>query len=191
VFPPRTEPGSQEAASGRLALSLVQAMTDVALFLLDRDGLIVSWNPGAEQITGWREDEVLGRHFSIFYPEEEARSGAAERQLALVRETGRLEDGGTRVRKDGTRFTANLIVTAVRGPGGELEGYAKIMRDVTERLAFEDALRAREAHLTSILETVPDAMIVIDEHATIQSFSSAAVRQFGYEPAEERQPADA
>ncbi len=178
------EPSWQEPASGRLALSLIHAMTDVALFLLDGNGVIVSWNPGAEQITGWREDEALGQHVSILYPAEDVRAGAAERQLALVRETGRLEDRGDRVRKDGTRFAANVIVTAVHGPNGEIENYAKIMRDVSERLASEEALKAREAHLTSILETVPDAMIVIDEGAIIQSFSTTAVRQFGYQPAE-------
>src|SRR3712207_5840278 len=154
VLQPSAEPRLREPSSPsseRMALSLIQAMTDVALFLLDRDGMIASWNPGAEQITGWPEVEALGQHIAILYPPEEARTGAAERQLALVRETGRVEVGGTRVRRDGTRFAANVIVTAVRGPNGEIEGYAKIMRDVGERLASEEALKAREAHLTSIL----------------------------------------
>ncbi len=163
---------------------LLDAITDVGLIVLDCDGRITTWNRGAEHITGWSEDEVMGRHFSIFYPPEAAQAGLPERELAAVRATGRYEEQGVRVRKDGTRYLASVTVTRVQDHAGTVHGFAKMIRDVTERLSAEEALRAREAHLTSILETVPDAMIVIDEAGLIQSFSTTAVRQFGYHPDE-------
>jgi two-component system sensor kinase FixL len=167
-----------------MAELLLDAVTEVALVVLDPDGRITGWNAGAEHISGFREEEVLGEHFSIFYPQEDIADGKPVRELAAVRETGRDQEQGTRLRKDGSRYIANVVVTPLRDETGEIQGFAKVVRDVTERVAAEEALRAREAHLRSILETVPDAMIVIDEQARIQSFSAAAVRQFGYEPGE-------
>jgi two-component system sensor kinase FixL len=167
-----------------MAELLLDAVTEVALVVLDPDGQITGWNAGAEHISGFREEEVLGEHFSIFYPPEDIADGKPVRELAAVRETGRYQEQGARLRKDGSRYIANVVVTPLRDETGEIQGFAKVVRDVTERVAAEEALRAREAHLRSILETVPDAMIVIDEQARIQSFSAAAVRQFGYEPSE-------
>jgi two-component system, LuxR family, sensor kinase FixL len=182
-LPPVTEAAAKP--SDRVAAELLlDAVTDIALIVLDCEGRITSWNPGAEHISGWREDDVLGRHFSIFYPPEDVAAGKPARELAAVREAGRYVEQGTRVRRDGSRYVASVTVTPLRDEAGHLQGFAKVVRDVTERIAAEDALRAREAHLRSILETVPDAMIVIDEQARIQSFSTTAVRQFGYEPAE-------
>ena len=83
---------------------LIEAVTDTALLVLDLDGLITSWNPGAEHISGWREDEILGRHFSIFYPPEDVAAGRPERELSTVRETGRYQEQGVRLRKDGSRY---------------------------------------------------------------------------------------
>jgi two-component system, LuxR family, sensor kinase FixL len=163
---------------------LIHSVTDIALLVLDPDGRIMSWNAGAEHISGWREDEILGRHFSIFYPPADVAAGKPERELAIVREAGRFEEQGIRVRKDGTKFVANVTVTPLRDETGGIKGFAKVTRDITERVAAEHALRAREAHLRSILETIPDAMIVIDEQGLIQSFSATAVRQFGYQPAD-------
>src|SRR5262249_20590807 len=100
------------------------------------------------------------------------------------REKGRFETQGLRVRKDGSTLVAQVTMTALRDETGQLRGYAKVTRDITERVAAEDALRAREAHLRSILETVPDAMVVIDEAAQIQSFSAAARRLFGFDDEE-------
>jgi two-component system, LuxR family, sensor kinase FixL len=167
---------------GSSAELLIDAVTDIALVVLDPEGRITSWNPGAQHITGWREREVLGRHFSIFHAPEDLAAGKPERELAIVRETGRFEEQAVRLRKDGARYMANVTLTPLRDATGRIRGFAKVTRDMTERIAAEEALRAREAHLRSILETVPDAMVVIDEQALIQSFSAAAERLFGYRP---------
>ncbi|HEX2552705.1 MAG TPA: PAS domain S-box protein [Microvirga sp.] len=159
---------------------LVDAVTDFAIIMLDRDGRITSWNAGAERITGWSADEIAGRHFSVFYPEDGVMAGKPERELELVRETGRYEEQGLRLRRDGSAFMAHVTMTPLKDAAGALKGYAKVTRDITERVAADEALRASEAHLRSILETVPDAMIVIDEAARIQSFSATAERLFGY-----------
>jgi two-component system sensor kinase FixL len=163
---------------------LVDAVTDYAICMLDTEGRIISWNTGAEQIGGWRRDEILGRHFSIFHPTDALASGRTEKELEIARETGRFEEQGVRLRKDGTSFIAHVSLTPLKSESGELLGYAQVTRDITERVAAEEALRTREAHLRSILETVPDAMIVIDEQARIQFFSAAAERLFGYDASE-------
>lgn len=160
---------------------LVDAVTDYAIFMLDPEGRIISWNAGAEHIEGWHKDEILGQHFSLFYLPEDLGNGKPERELEIARETGRYEEQGKRIRKDGSVFIAHVTVTPLRDETGLLLGFAKVTRNITERVAAEEALKAREAHLRSILETVPDAMIVIDEQACIQSFSTAAERLFGYE----------
>ncbi|WP_262268375.1 PAS domain-containing sensor histidine kinase [Microvirga yunnanensis] len=163
---------------------LIDAIGDIALVVLDPDGWITGWNAGAEQIAGWHEDEVLGRHFSMLFLPEEVADGKPARVLALARETGRYREEGLRLRKDGSRYVAHVTVTPLWDEAGTMVGYARVVRDITERVAAEEALRSREAHLRLILETVPDAMVVIDEQAVIQSFSTAAVRLFGYEPGE-------
>jgi two-component system sensor kinase FixL len=183
-LPPSAEAPVTSHAQQVPAELLLDAVTDIALVVLDCDGRVTRWNTGAERISGWPEEEILGRHFSVFYPPEDVAAGRPDRELAIVREKGRYEEQGVRVRKDGTRYVANVTVTPLRDGSGRLQGFAKVVRDVTERIASEEALRTREAHLRSILETVPDAMIVIDEQARIQSFSATAVRQFGYDPAE-------
>jgi two-component system sensor kinase FixL len=137
---------------------LIDAVTDIALLMLDSEGRITSWNPGAQRISGWRESEVLGRHFSIFYTPEDIAAGKPERELASVRETGRFEEQAVRLRKDGTRYMANVTVTPLRDETGQIRGFAKVARDITERIAAEEALRAREAHLRSILATVRGLM---------------------------------
>lgn len=163
---------------------LLGAITDIGIFVLDTEGRVASWNPGAERIVGWRAAEILGRHFSVFYTPEDVAAGKPARELALVQETGRFQEEGLRVRKDGTRFMAQVTITPLKDAAGSLLGYAKVTRDISERAAADEALKAREAHLLSILETVPDAMIVIDEQGRIHSFSKAAERLFGYTPAE-------
>lgn len=163
---------------------LIDAVTDIGLLVLDRNGRVTSWNAGAEQITGWRGDEALGQHLSIFRTPEDLAAGKLERALAIANEAGRHEEQGVRLRKDGSSYMARVTLTPLRDASGAIQSYAKVLRDVTERLAAEDTLRAREAHLRSILDSIPDAMIVINERARIQSFSTAAVRQFGYAPEE-------
>jgi PAS domain S-box-containing protein len=127
---------------------LIENVPDYALFALDPAGCVTTWNSGAERIHGYTTDEVTGRHCAIFYPAEEVRVGKPARDLAIATERGRIEDEGWRVRKDGTRFWANVIVTALRNPAGELVGFAKIARDVSERKRLEQTLaQARDEAL--------------------------------------------
>jgi PAS domain S-box-containing protein len=121
--------------------SLVTSVADYAIFLLDLDGRIASWNVGAERLKGYTVDEIIGRHLSTFYTEEDRSAGVPERALQVARDVGRWESEGWRVRKDGTRFWANVVITALRHDDGELWGYAKVTRDLTERKRNEDALR--------------------------------------------------
>jgi PAS domain S-box-containing protein len=112
---------------------LVEAVSDYAIFLLDPGGYIVSWNLGAERIKGYRADEALGRHFRMFYPAEARDSGHPEEELVLAARDGRYEEEGWRIRKDGSRFWSNVVITALRDRSGELIGYAKVTRDISER----------------------------------------------------------
>src|SRR3954451_8046412 len=111
---------------------LIEAVTDYAIYLLDRDGRIASWNSGAQRIKGYTADEILGEHFSRFYTEEDRRLGTPERALKTAADVGRFESDGWRLRKDGSRFFANAVIDAVRDDTGELIGFAKITRDITE-----------------------------------------------------------
>jgi PAS domain S-box-containing protein len=117
---------------------LVEAVKDYAIFMLDPSGRVVTWNAGAQRIKGYEAREILGHHFSEFYSEEEVRSGKCERELEDAARDGRFEDEGWRIRKDGTKFWANVVITALRTETGELVGYAKVTRDLTERRRLEE-----------------------------------------------------
>ena len=116
---------------------LVDQVTDYAIFMLDPHGFVRTWNRGAERIKGWRAAEIVGQHFSRFYPEADARAGKPARALAAAAASGRFEEEGLRVRKDGSTFVADVVITALRDGRGELRGFAKVTRDVTERLRAE------------------------------------------------------
>jgi PAS domain S-box-containing protein len=120
---------------------LVECVKDYAIFMLSPKGHILSWNQGAQRIKGYSYDEIVGRHFSLFYPPEDIQAGKPNRELEIAAEEGRFEDVGWRLRKDGSRFWANVIITALRDPAGELKGFAKVTRDITERKRAEDAIR--------------------------------------------------
>ncbi len=128
---------------------LVEGVRDYAIFMLDPDGRVVSWNPGAERIKGYTAPEIIGRHFSVFYPPEDVRAGKPAALLRAATERGSFEEEGWRVRRDGTRFLASVVLTALRDPSGTLTGYAKITRDLTDRQQAEETRRklglAREA----------------------------------------------
>jgi PAS domain S-box-containing protein len=116
---------------------LIQSVRDYAIFLLDPTGRVMTWNPGAERFNGYTTDEILGHHFSIFYPAEDVAAGKPAWELEVAAREGRLEDEGWRLRKDGTPFWSNVIITALRDPTGTLVGFAKVTRDLTERRAAE------------------------------------------------------
>lgn len=171
------------AVRDELAL-LIDGATNYAIYMLDPDGLVTIWNRGAERIKGWSAREVVGKNFAIFYPVDEVAAGKPERDLHRASTLGRFEEDGWRLRRDGSEFLASVTMTALRDPGGELRGFGKVVRDITDQKAAEAALERRESHLRSILETVPDAMIVIADDGTICSFSPAAERLFGYAEAD-------
>jgi PAS domain S-box-containing protein len=117
---------------------LVESVRDYAIFALDPGGYIISWNPGAERLKGYRADEIIGQHFSIFYPDEDNKRGKPPWELEVATAEGRIEDEGWRIRKDGTRFWANVVITALRDEHGTLLGFAKITRDLTERMEAQE-----------------------------------------------------
>jgi two-component system sensor kinase FixL len=181
---PIAPPADQHSLNGRTAELLVDAITDIALVVLDARGIIVSWNRGAELIYGWNRGEVVGKPATLLSISGGSSHDRLPQELQLVREKGRYEAQGLRSRKDASTFMARVTITPVGGADPASGGFAMVTRDITEWVTAEEALRTREAHLRSILETVPDAMVVIDEQALIQSFSATAVRLFGYEPDE-------
>lgn len=163
---------------------LLDGPTGYAIYMLDPEGRVTIWNKAAEQIKGWSAEEILGKHYSLFFPPEEAAAGRAAEDLARARELGRLDEERWRVRKDGSEFLAHVTITPLIDDRGELRGFGGVVRDVTEETATDQAILAREQHLQSILATVPDAMIIIDEQGRITSFSAAAEQVFGYSEAE-------
>lgn len=177
------EAETQSREAGHLAEELgllVDGARSNAIYMLDPQGHVTIWNSGAERLTGWREEEVLGKHFSLFFPEDAVAEGQPSSMVARAVAQGQLEEEGWRSRKDGSEFLASSTVTALRNGDGSLRGFSTVVSDVTQRRAGEEQLRARENLLSSVLSTVPDAMIVIDEHGIIMSFSSAAQVLFGY-----------
>jgi two-component system sensor kinase FixL len=162
--------------SSQLA-AMVQAIKDCAIYMMDPDGHVISWNHGAERIKGYSPDEIIGQHFSRFYTHEDQQRGIPLNALRQAANEGKFEQEGWHVRKDGSRFWAGTLIESIHEKDGKLIGFAKVTRDVTHK---------REAHLQAILATVPDAMVVIDESGIIQSFSATAERLFGF-PAQEIQ----
>ncbi|WP_433262289.1 PAS domain-containing sensor histidine kinase [Actinosynnema sp. CS-041913] len=158
---------------------LVEGVLDYAIFMLDPDGHIVSWNIGAERIKGYRSDEILGRHFSAFYPPEDIATGKPFRELEIAVAEGRLEDEGWRLRKDGTRFWANVVITALFGPDGGLRGFGKVTRDMTERRRAEQTLLERRRLVSHLVEAqeLERRRIAWDVHDdSIQSMVAVGMR---------------
>jgi PAS domain S-box-containing protein len=139
---------------------LVNSVQDYGIYMLDLDGNIKTWNAGAERIKGYTSDEVLGRHFSIFYPEEERRAGTPELALKQVVEKGRFQDEGWRMRKGGIRFWANVNITPLLDKEGKLKGFAKVIRDVTERKSTQESLQSTRDLLQAILDFAPVVIYV-------------------------------
>jgi PAS domain S-box-containing protein len=146
---------------------LVERVKDYAIFMLDPEGRIASWNSGAQQLKGYRADEIVGKHFSCFHPPEDIASGQPELALEIARAVGRHETEGWRVRKDGSRFLANVVITPLRADDGGLRGYAKVTRDITQSRRSEDALRHSETLLRSVLNTLPVGVWVMDREGKI------------------------
>jgi PAS domain S-box-containing protein len=121
---------------------LVESVKDYAIFMLDAGGYVTTWNAGAARIKGYTAEEIVGKHFSTFYPPDDVAAGKCEGELRVAASEGRFEDDGWRIRKDGSRFWANVIITPLRAPDGTLLGFAKVTRDLTERRQADENLRA-------------------------------------------------
>lgn len=159
---------------------LIDGATNYAIYMLDTDGCVTVWNRGAERIKGWTEAQIIGRNSSVFYTPEDLAAGKPRKDLHRANLEGRVEEDSWRVRKDGSEFLASVTITALRDDAGVLRGFGKVVRDITDQKATELGLARREEHLRSILATVPDAMIVMDERGIISSFSAAAEQLFVY-----------
>ena len=161
---------------------LVEGVKDHAIFMLAPDGTVASWNPGAERLKGYRAEEIVGQHFSRFYPPEDVRAGKPWRELSETAAEGRFEDEGWRLRKDGTRFWANVVVTALRDPTGHLHGFAKVTRDFSERWRHEEALRESEERLRRAQEIAHLGSWELDLERNSLSWSDEVYRIFGLVP---------
>ena len=177
---PRRDPGYSE----RLQL-LVEAVVDYGIFVLDPQGHVLTWNSGAEKLKGYTRDEIVGKHFSVFYPPEAVAAGWPAEELQRARQDGRFEDEGLRVRKDGSRFWANVVITALHDASGELSGFAKITRDLTERRRHEEQLRASEERLRLLIDSVQDyAIFMLDPDGTVRGWNPGAQAIKGYHAGE-------
>lgn len=169
---------------GRYRL-LLDAVTDYAIYMLDSEGMVTSWNTGAERFKGYRPHEIIGEHFSRFYTEEDRATGFPQRALDTAAREGKFEGEGWRVRNDGARFWAHVVIDPIRGSNGELLGYAKVTRDLTERKASEDALRRSQEQFRILVQGVTDyAIYMLDPKGNVVSWNAGAERIKGYSPEE-------
>jgi PAS domain S-box-containing protein len=168
-------------AGGSLYALLVDSVQDYAIFALDVHGNVMSWNRGAQRIKGYTRDEIVGKHFSIFYPPEDVARGKTTWELEVAKREGRFEDEDWRIRKDGSRFWANVVITALRDEHGVLMGFAKVTRDLTERKVTEEALRESEERFRLIVQTVRDyAIFMLDPEGRVATWNEGAARIKGY-----------
>lgn len=188
--PPATEPGTPaarqapaqaEANAADRFRTLVDTISDYAIFTLDATGHVTSWNAGAARIKGYRREEILGSHFSRFYTEEAKARDWPGTELRAAADLGRFEDEGWRVRKDGSRFWANVVITALRDLDGRLIGFGKVTRDMTEQRRAAEALRQSEETFRLLVESVKDyAICMLDPQGHVMSWNAGASYIKGY-----------
>ncbi|NLR97184.1 PAS domain S-box protein [Rhizobium sp. P38BS-XIX] len=175
----------ENANSDRRYRILVDAITDYAIYMLDTQGRVSSWNAGAQRFKGYTENEILGEHFSRFYTIEDKAAGVPAMALATAEEDGRFEAEGWRVRKDGERFWAHVIIDAIRDTQGQLVGFAKITRDLSERKVAEEVLKRSEEQFRLLVQGVTDyAIYMLDPNGLVSSWNAGAKRIKGYAPEE-------
>ncbi|MFL6755852.1 MAG: PAS domain S-box protein [Sphingomicrobium sp.] len=164
---------------------LVQSIVDYAIYLLDPVGNVTSWNAGAERIKGFQTQEIVGKHFSLFYTEEDRQAGMPAKVLETARREGKFEGEGWRVRKDGTRFWASVVVDRINDENGELIGFAKITRDMTEKREAQHALIEAEQRFRILVQGVTDyAIYMLDSDGKVTNWNAGAERIKGYSPDE-------
>ncbi|WP_158915852.1 PAS domain-containing sensor histidine kinase [Caulobacter sp. S45] len=176
--PPRTL--SDLAPSDRFQI-LIDAVKDYAIYLLDADGYVATWNTGAERFKGYTADEIIGQHFSVFYTDEDRTIGLPARALQTAASEGRFEAEGWRLRKDGTRFWTHVVIDPVIGEGGRVIGYAKVTRDITERRVVDEALVASEQRFRLLVQGVRDyAIYMLDPEGRVTNWNAGAQAIKGY-----------
>jgi PAS domain S-box-containing protein len=164
---------------------LAEQVKDYAVFLIDPEGRVMSWNAGAQLIKGYRAEEIIGQHFSIFYTEIEVRNSMPGHGLRIAATEGRFEDNNYRVRKDGSRFWANVVITALHDKDGKLVAFSKITRDLTERRRHDETLRQSEERFRLLIEGVLDyAIFMLDTDGKILTWNTGAERIKGYKSEE-------
>lgn len=164
---------------------LVEAVVDYAIYMIDPQGIVISWNAGARRFKGYQEAEILGAHFSCFYTPEDRQAGLPQRALNTALSEGRFEGEGWRVRKDGTRFWCHVVIDPIRDSNGQLLGFAKITRDLTERKIAEETLKQSEQQFRLLVQSVTDyAIYMLDPDGRVSSWNLGAQRIKGYLPQE-------
>ena len=180
----RERPDVPSPDDGRYRM-LIEAVTDYAIYMLDPEGYISSWNPGARRFKGYEESEILGEHFSRFYTEADRESGLPRRALEIAAREGKFEGEGWRCRKDGTRFWAYVVIDPIKDAAGNLIGFVKITRDLTERKLAEEALRKSEEQFRLLVQGVTDyAIYMLAPDGQVSSWNAGAERIKGYRPEE-------
>ena len=159
----------------------IEAVQDYAIFMLDPQGHVISWNAGAERINGYKASEILGAHFSCFYPQEDVESGKPKRLLEATIRNGRVQDEGWRVRKNGERFWADVLLTAIRNDAGNLVGIGKVTRDLTQQRLTANTLLQQKQRLHLFVQAVQDyALFMLDPEGNVSSWNLGAERISGY-----------
>lgn len=171
-------PLSLELGSEESFRLLVDSVRDYAIVMIDPNGRIVTWTRGAERIKGWTRDEIVGKDFSCFYPPESVERGQPQQELETASQEGRFEDEGWRVRKDGSRFWANVIITALRSPDGTLRGFAKVTRDLTERKQAEERIQQQSREIMELSTPVMQVWQGVVTAPLIGSLDSQRTQQF-------------
>lgn len=175
------EQSEHRTSTGSRFELLVQSVTDYAIYMLDVEGHVTSWNAGARRFKGYEAEEIIGQHFSRFYTAEERQREIPRIALETAEREGRFEAEGWRVRKDGTRFWANVVIDPIRDPVGNLIGFAKVTRDLTERRAAEEELRRSEQRFRLLVQGVTDyAIYLLDTTGLVSSWNAGAERFKGY-----------
>jgi PAS domain S-box-containing protein len=156
---------------------LIEAIVDYAIYMIDPDGLVASWNPGAARLKGYTADEIVGKPFASFFTPEDRAQGLPQRVLEVAARTGKYASEGWRVRKDGSRFWASAVVDAIKDPSGKVIGFAKITRDVTERRLADQQLLESERRYRRLVEAVVDyAIFQLDPNGIITTWNAGAQR---------------
>ena len=170
--------------NGELFRNLVEGVKDYALYMLDAQGRITTWNSGAERIEGYTAAEAVGQPIDLVFPQDEVMSGKPRQMLEHAVREGRYEEEGWRLRRDGTMRWMSVVITAIRDRAGALQGFVRVARDMTDRKRSEEALRHSEGRLRAILETALDAIVVMDREGIVHEWNRAAEQMFGYERSE-------